>query len=228
MTTTQAHAAAVKRIVRNCAAIRKTPRIPARGPTPLGDTVGMSIAVDMLQNSLLATSRIPGEEHMQFESVRCLRATFTKAWISSPQGIAEGAAFSSGYVKSTLTSCPTEQEWFSRFLRGCKIRMGYATKANCSLTTKAVIRLLELVKQEATAEEALKVAREYWKVGAAMATGGLRIPPRTGYFETRFGRFARTHRKRERRITPWQAPQDWSQPVKCPTHCGRTNWELQG
>jgi hypothetical protein len=57
VTTTQAHAAAVKRIVRNCAAIRKTPTIPARGPTPFGDAVGMSIVVDMLQNLLLATSR---------------------------------------------------------------------------------------------------------------------------------------------------------------------------
>ena len=112
----------------------------------------MSIAVATLQNSLLATSRIPGKEHMQFESVRRLQATFTKAWISSPQGIAEGAAFSLGYVKSTLIFCPTEQEWFSHFLRGCEIQMGYATKANHSLTTKAVIRLLELVKQEAMAE----------------------------------------------------------------------------
>ena len=72
--TTQAHAAGVKRIVCNCAAIRKTPTIPARGPMPLEDTVlGMSVAVDMLQNLLLATSRIPGE---QFESVRHLRATY--------------------------------------------------------------------------------------------------------------------------------------------------------
>ena len=96
VTTTQAHVAAVKRIVRNCAAIRKTPTFPARGPTPLGDAVGVSIAVDMLQNSFLATSRIPGEEHVQFESVRHLGATFVKAWISFPQGVAEGAAFSSG------------------------------------------------------------------------------------------------------------------------------------
>ena len=96
VTTTQAHAAAVKRIVCNCAAIRKSPTIPARGPMPLGDAVGMGIAVDMLQNLLLATLRIPREEHVQFESVRRLRSTFTKAWISSPQGVAEGAAFSSG------------------------------------------------------------------------------------------------------------------------------------
>ena len=62
VSTTQAHTAAVKRIVRNCASIRKTPTIPARGPMPLGDAVGMSIAVDMSQNSLLATSRIPASK----------------------------------------------------------------------------------------------------------------------------------------------------------------------
>ncbi len=47
--------------------------------------------------------------------------------------------------------------------------MGYATKANRSLTTKTVIRLLGLVKQEAMAEEDHQVAKEYWKVGAAVA-----------------------------------------------------------
>ena len=46
--------------------------------------------------------------------------------------------------------------------------MGYATKANRSLTTKTVVRLLGLVKQEAMAEEAHQVAREFWKEGAAV------------------------------------------------------------
>lgn len=178
MTTTKAHAGAIKRIVWNCETIRKTPTIPPRGPAPLWDAVGMSVAVDMLHNSLTGVARVPGETHIQFESMRRVRATFTKTWISSPQGIAEGAAFSSGYVKSTLTSCPTEQELFSRFLRGCEIRMGYATKANRSLTTKTIVRLLELIKQEALAEVP-QVAREYWKVGAAIALaicGSLRGP----------------------------------------------------
>jgi hypothetical protein len=66
------------------------------------------------------------------------------------------------------TSCPTEQDWFARFLRGCKIRMGYATKSNSSLVNNTINKLLSLLQQEAEAEVP-HVAREYWKVGAAIA-----------------------------------------------------------
>lgn len=128
----------------------------------------MSVAVDMLHNSLTAVTHLPGQDFIQFESMRKVRATFTRTWVSSPQGIAEGASFSSGKVKATWTSCPTEQEWFARFLRGSEIRMGYAATANRSLSSKTIIKLLGLIEREAKVE-ATPVAREYWKVGAAMA-----------------------------------------------------------
>jgi hypothetical protein len=47
--------------------------------------------------------------------------------------------------------------------------MGYATKANRSLTTPTVVRLLEIIRREAEEETPL-IAREYYKVGAAVAT----------------------------------------------------------
>ena len=78
-------------------------------------------------------------------------------------------AFASGFGKATLTSCPTQQEWFGQFLREKEIRMGYATKANQSLTTTTIVRLLEIICQEVE-EEGPIVAREYYKVGAAVAT----------------------------------------------------------
>ena len=47
--------------------------------------------------------------------------------------------------------------------------MGYATKANRSLTTPTVVRLLEIIHREAEEETSL-IAREYYKDGAAVAT----------------------------------------------------------
>jgi hypothetical protein len=47
--------------------------------------------------------------------------------------------------------------------------MGYATKANQSLTNANIVRLLEIIRQEAE-EEGPIVAGEYYKVGAAVAT----------------------------------------------------------
>jgi hypothetical protein len=111
--TTKAHAVAILRMVCNCAAIRKTPMIPVQGPCKLEDLVGMSVAVDMLYSSLVSVPRLQGESHIQFELMCCIRATFTRSWISSPQGIAEGDLFLSGFGKTTFTACPTKQEWFS-------------------------------------------------------------------------------------------------------------------
>jgi hypothetical protein len=169
VTTTAAHASATKRVIRNCSIFRKTPTIPARGPMPMRDVVGMSTAVDMLFNSITAKPRLKGKHHIQFESMRRVRSTFTKSWESSAQCIQEGSAFASGFGKATLTTCPTRQEWFGQFLRGAEIKMGYATKANRSLTTPTVVRLLEIIRQEAEEETPL-IAREYYKVGAAVAT----------------------------------------------------------
>jgi hypothetical protein len=85
-----------------------------------------------------------------------------------PQGIAEGGLFLSGFGKTMFTACPTKQEWFSCFLQGCKIRMGYATKGNHLLTSNTIHKVLALLKQEAEVEPP-PIAREYLKVGAAIA-----------------------------------------------------------
>jgi hypothetical protein len=169
VTTIPAHAAATKRVVWNCSLFRKTPTIPARGPMPTGDNVRMSTAVDMLFDSITAKARLKGEDYIQFKSMRRVRSMLTKLWESSARGIQEGSAFASGFGKATLTSCPTQQEWFGQFLRGAEIRMGYATKANQSMTTATIVRLLEIICREVE-EEGPIVAREYYKVGAAVAT----------------------------------------------------------
>jgi hypothetical protein len=168
VTATNDHAVAILRMVRNCAAIRKTPMIPAQGPCKLKDSVGISVAVDMLYSSLVSVPRLRGESHIQFESMHCIQATCTRSWISLPQGIAEGGSFLSGFGKTMFTACPTKQEWFSRFLQGCEIRMGYAMKGNHLLTSNAIHKVLALLKQEEEAEPP-PIAREYLKVGAAIA-----------------------------------------------------------
>jgi hypothetical protein len=105
--TIQSHASAVKRTVKNCGILRKTPTVPPRGPMPCGDELGMGMAVDMLFNSLTAKPCLEGEKHIQFNSMRRPRAMFTSLWESSPGGIMEGATFATGAIKVTVTSCPT-------------------------------------------------------------------------------------------------------------------------
>jgi hypothetical protein len=45
-----------------------------------GDTVGMSIAVDMLLGGLTGKPRMKGQQHIQFNLMHKVHGTFTSAW----------------------------------------------------------------------------------------------------------------------------------------------------
>ena len=63
-------------VINNAALVNKTPSYQPRGPFPLTDIVGMGLAVDMLVKSLVSKGRI--ESHVQFSTLRRLKATHTK------------------------------------------------------------------------------------------------------------------------------------------------------
>ena len=143
----------------------KPPSISAmpRGPMPEEDLVGMSLAVEMLQKSITAKGRI--KWHIQFDTMRKLRSTFSCSWDSSPLGIKEGSAFSNGTSKVRITSCPSQSQWFTNFLLGAQDRMGYDTKNQLSLSIKCIVTLLEMISTHA--QEADKLyARHLYKAGA--------------------------------------------------------------
>ena len=77
--TIEAHANAIKQNVQNCMLIRKTPTLPARGPMPVGDRVGMGVAVDMLIHSMTAKPRLRGQKFVQFDTVRKVRGMYSSA-----------------------------------------------------------------------------------------------------------------------------------------------------
>jgi hypothetical protein len=161
------HATAVKQTVANYAQIKKTPTLPARGAMPLADHLGMRIAVEMLFDSLIVKPRLKGETHIQFDTMRRPRATYTLTWESSPMGIGEGSNFATGSMKVMVTLCPTQQRWFGLFLRGAENRMGYVSQRNQPLCEGAMRKLLDAVKVEIEEVEEEWLKREYVKFGAA-------------------------------------------------------------
>ena len=167
--TIEAHANAIRRSVQNCALFRKTPSIPTRGPMPMSDVTGMGLATELLFHSLTATPRLKGETHIQFDSMRRPRATFASAWESSPIGAEEGSSFCASATRITITSCPSQQKWFGLMMRGAESRMGYTSNRQQPLGTGVISKLLNLIRDEAE-EQDRPVAREYLKVGAAIAT----------------------------------------------------------
>ena len=113
---------------------------------PLKDNVGMGLAVEMEFLGLTAKGKI--KPHAQWDSVRKPRSTNTKAWESSPLGIAEGFSFANGMSKASFTTCPTQSDWFAHFCIGAETRIGFVTQANKPIRIKVVLRVLELIKDE--------------------------------------------------------------------------------
>ena len=66
--TIRAHRSQTLSSLQNSMRIDKTPSYHPRGPFPMGDMVGMSLAVDMLLKSLVAKGRIL--DHVQFATLR--------------------------------------------------------------------------------------------------------------------------------------------------------------
>ncbi len=145
----------------------KTPAYHPRGPFPMINQVGMSLAVDILLKSLVTRGKLV--EHVQFATLRKLRTTYTKNWESSPAGVKKGAAFAYGKYRVRQTSCPAQLEWFHNFLHGLEFRMGCQLDPNHGLLMGAVIYLLGLIRLGAEEVEMMGLsldANELWKVGA--------------------------------------------------------------
>jgi len=106
---------------------------------PLKDSVGMGLAVEMVDLSLVANGRFNKDDSIQYNTMRKPRATYSKLWESSPMGIAEGSSFSKGMNKSTLTSCPPQSDTLLLFSIGAETRMGSESAADKTLHILPVI-----------------------------------------------------------------------------------------
>jgi hypothetical protein len=164
VSTIEGHVRRTKKIVANSVRNNKSPSLQPRGPFPLADPMGMGLAVDILQESLVAVGR--NEPTVQAETLRQLRGTFTKNWESSPEGVMEVASFGRGTGRVRPTTCPTQSEWFQDYWRGVESRMGHKSKANHALPMSALVQAINFIKEEAEAKPTSAEANYLWKVGA--------------------------------------------------------------
>ena len=84
-------------------------------------------------------------------------------------GIRESSTFSTLVARVTITSCPTQQKGIRLMMRVAESRMGYTSQRQQIFGIDDIVKLLTLIKEEAEEQEQ-NVAREYLKVGAAVAT----------------------------------------------------------
>ncbi len=165
--TIRAHRWKILVSLKNASPMGKTPAYHPRGPFPVVDEVGMSLAVDMLLKLLQAKGRIL--DHVQFATLRKMRGTYTKNYESLLARVKEGAAFANGMYQVRQTSSPPQSEWFHNFVQGLEYKMGSQSDRNHGLLMGAIVHILGLIKADAKeAEEGNSQAdaNELWKVGA--------------------------------------------------------------
>jgi hypothetical protein len=115
------------------------------GPLPSHDHCGYEVAIQML-----LYSKRPGKHsktHLQFETIRKLRTSYSNQIRASPQSNAQ--SMSLGDIKGNyqrLTNDPCGSFWFYRFMKGMKSRMGQEWRPNKGMSTKLYLKVLEDVE----------------------------------------------------------------------------------
>jgi hypothetical protein len=170
--TIKGHKNRTLEIVRNAEHANRIPKLQPRGPFMLDDNVGMGLMVDILIKSVIATGR--NEAHVQAETLRQLRGTYTKNWDSSPVGVAESASFGRGTGRVRPTACPTQSEFFADAWRGLESRMGSKSKANHGTTVEVLKTVCDNIAFDAEHADTVEEANELWKIGAflCLSTAG--------------------------------------------------------
>ena len=114
--------------------INKTPFLPPKGPFPVMDMQGMGLAVELLLRSIMTTGKY--ETHVQFDTARKLRSSYSRMWGASPEGVAEGATFSKRTGTVQLTSFPSQSDWYAQFIKGMEWRVGRISRPNLATSAK--------------------------------------------------------------------------------------------
>ncbi len=130
-----------------------------RGPFPPADTMGMGVAVVMLQRSL---DRGRYAKNVQYETIRKFRSAASNIYNSSLEG--QGAmVMTKDTRKLQVTKCPTYSDFFERFIKGLHKRMGDIVRPDRAIAHAIMKELLHLVEQDwlnAVASDWLSLALE--------------------------------------------------------------------
>lgn len=147
---------ATKSMVRLWHTVGLPPQLPALGPYPVRDSLGLGVAVAMLLKSLE-----PGRynaSYQQFETVRKLRAAYSNIYMASHEGVSSLRTVGGDRIKHHLTHSPTQSLWFERFAQGCVRRMGQDVRQDWAIPLSAMHGLMKALEEEwaGAAEETIQ------------------------------------------------------------------------
>ena len=129
-----------------CAVLGIKNPYPLRGPFPLYDSFGMTMACTLIIRS---TDRGKNSNTIQFETMRKLRTHYANFTHTTPSGLSELVA--SGASNGSLFSgSPTNSNWFWRFMEGCHHRMGDQWYQDRAITIDEMDCLQALLEEDWT------------------------------------------------------------------------------
>jgi len=136
----------------------------------------MGLAVEMEYYGATTKGRIAN--HIQWDSMRKPHGPPTLSVGRPRPEELRKATLLAMEGKASFTSCPSQSDWFSHFCLGAESRIGFTSEANKPLHIRIVVKVLNMIKEEASRQHT-SVANELHKVGAAVAeaqVGSLRGP----------------------------------------------------
>lgn len=161
---------AMKRAIRLSESMGLDGGYPAPGPFPLFDNCGYEVAIQMV----LASKR-PGRNagsYTQFDTIRTYRSSFFNAWQVSQatRGTLLASTDERGMF-SRMGSCPTQSLWFSRFLQGCRGRMGQLVLQDKAISVDLLLAVLQIVDGRVRDSDDLTEKTWWVTVGAFLTMG---------------------------------------------------------
>jgi hypothetical protein len=148
-----------------------------RGPFPPTDTMGVGIAVIIVQRSL---DKGRYSDNVQYETVRKFRAAASNIYHSSADG--QGAmVMAKDTRKLQVTKCPTYSDFFEHFNRGLHKRMGDIVRPDRAIAHAILKELMAAVERDwirASDAARLNLALEgaFYVLAFTLALRGEEIP----------------------------------------------------
>ena len=116
-----------------------------RGPFPRNYDSGIRMAIGMLWET-----RQPGlhEATKKFSSCRKVRSVMSNMHNSSIEGVESNMVWRSDKQRFITTTSPSDSEFATRFLIGCRARIGERVKRDAAITVPQMLALQSLFKRE--------------------------------------------------------------------------------
>jgi hypothetical protein len=117
------------------------------GAWPVGDNMGFRLAITMLRASQEKGRN--DTSYIQFDSIQKLRSAFSNMYENSAKGNQTVLGFRGDKGRAyRYSSCETESQLFSKFIRGLESRMGRMLQSNIGVHHKILINIVKNYDKE--------------------------------------------------------------------------------